>query len=114
METASRDFTHPVLDEEVRALSGFYMPIKEVRLPYGDRQVLYVLGHGEVDNSCCTEGGCGYISVTGYVLDWKSRTDNNGRAVSRVEPITDRGTRKDLRRRIANEEGAQVSMIQFE
>lgn len=114
MKNLARDFIHPILDEEVSFVSAFYVPIREVRLPYGDREVLYLLGYGEVDNSCCTEGGCGYVSVPGYILAWKSRTDENDNAVSRVEPIHDRDIIKELRRLIEKEEGVRQSMINFE
>ncbi|MEE8397672.1 MAG: hypothetical protein V3S89_01620, partial [Desulfobacterales bacterium] len=105
---------HPLLDEEVNFVSAFYVPVKEVRLPYGDREVLYLMGYGEVDNSCCTEGGCGYVQVPGYIIDWKFKTDKNGSARTRVEPITDRDTIKDLRRSIADEEGVLQSVVNFE
>ncbi len=114
MKPPSRDFIHPVLDEEVNGISGFYVPIREGRLPYGGREVLYLLGYGEVDNSCCTEGGCGYVQVPGYILDWKSGTDGNNNPISRVETVKDRAARKELRRLIAKEEGVQETMITFE
>ena len=114
MKTLPREFIHPLLDEEVKFISGFYVPTKEVRLPYGNREILYLLGYGEVDNSCCTAGGCGYVRVSGYIIEWKFKTDENHNTISLIEPIHDRDTKKKLRQLITKEEGVRQTMITFE
>jgi len=102
------------LDEEVRAIGGYYVPTKEVRLQYGDREILYLVGHAVVDSSCCGVGGCGYAKVPGFIREWKVRQADGSNPVTRVESITDRETRKAVRRIIAKEEGIRESMVDFE
>ena len=101
------------LDEEVNAIGGSYVAIKEVRLPYDDREILYVIGHAAVDASCCGVGGCGYAKVPGFLLGWKAGLSDSSHPVSHVEPITDREVRKAVRRIIAREEGVRESMVDF-
>jgi len=44
-------FTHPRLGETVESYGGYYIPQRVERLPYGDRQVLYVLGYACIESS---------------------------------------------------------------
>lgn len=101
-------------DTEIQAIGGHYVTVKEVCLPYQDREILYVIGYAVVDSSCCGVGGCGYAKVPGYLLDWKTKSNEDQYPVSRVEPITDRETRKVVRHVIASEEGVRESMVDFE
>lgn len=114
MSDASKDFTHPQLDEEVTAIGGHYVPVKEVLLPFQDRRVLYIAGYAAVDTSCCATGGCGYAKVPGYILDWKCKTGKENRPVSSVEPIRDRAARKQIRQLIEKAEGIRQSMVDFD
>ena len=113
MRPSPKTFVHMPLDEEVRAIGGHYVNVREVVFPYGDRKILYVLGHAAIDSSCCGVGGCGYAKVPGFVLDWKSDSDENNHPVSRMEPITDRTTKKAVRQMIAKAEGIRESMVDF-
>ena len=101
------------LDEEVNAIGGSYVAIKEIRLPYEGREILYLIGHAAVDASCCGVGGCGYAKVPGFLLDWKAGLSDGSHPVSHVEPIADREVRKAVRRIIAREEGVRESMVDF-
>ena len=114
MITLSKDFIHMPLDEEVNAVGGHYVTVKEVRLPYQDREILYLIGYAVVDSSCCGVGGCGYAKVPGFLLDWKVKSNKGSHPVSRVEPVTDRETKKAVRHIIAREEGVRESMVDFE
>ena len=51
------DYIHPVLDEEIETISGHYLLSRENRLPFNNRQVLYLIGCAVVDASCCGPGG---------------------------------------------------------
>lgn len=62
---------------------------KEIRLPFGDREVLVVIGNAVFDNTCCGAGGCRYAFVPGYVLAWHGEEAQEGFPVSAVEPIRD-------------------------
>lgn len=62
-------FTHPVLFEEVTAIGGHYTFVKEGNLLIKNRRVLYFVGLGSVDTSCCGAGGCIYAYVPGYIIE---------------------------------------------
>jgi hypothetical protein len=48
-QSVLKDYIHPVLNEEIRTISGHYILSSENRLPFNDRQVLYFTG------------GCGFL-----------------------------------------------------
>ena len=54
---ALKDFIHPVLNEEVRTISGHYELARENRFAFKGREVLYYIGCAVVDSSCCAPGG---------------------------------------------------------
>jgi len=62
-------FTHPVLFEEITAIGGHYTFVKEGALLIKNKKVLYFVGLGSVDTSCCGVGGCIYAYVPGYILN---------------------------------------------
>ena len=68
----TRDHVHLPLDEEVTAIGGSYRLVKEERLSIDGREVLYIVGHGVFDTTCCGAGGCAYAIVPGYIIDWKT------------------------------------------
>jgi hypothetical protein len=90
------EYTHIPLNEEVRSIGGYYTLEKEVRLPFNGREVLYVVGMGMVDTSCCGVTGCRYAIIPGYLLNWKVRSNKDNLAVSEVEPIRDLETKEQL------------------
>ena len=49
-----RDYTHEV-GKEVRSISGGYTLEREERISMKGKEVLYVVGNGCADSSCC---GC--------------------------------------------------------
>ena len=107
----AKDYVHEELDREIDAISGYYVFNKEVRLPYGEREVLYLVGYAVIDKSCCGTGGCGYAFVPGYIKTWKSRSDPGGRPISEIEPIRDQSERRALTKLIEDEE--IVNQVQF-
>ncbi|UCD56078.1 MAG: hypothetical protein JSV16_09500 [Candidatus Hydrogenedentota bacterium] len=107
-DLVAREYTHIELNVEVQSIGGRYVLEKEVRMPYHGEEVLYVVGTGVVDTSCCGMGGCRYAIVPGYVLDWKYRTDGHSRPVSEVEPIRDEEIREELRQCIMRDELVQL------
>ncbi len=100
----AQEYVHAALNEEVTAIGGHYVLVKEVRLPFRGHEVLYLVGHAAFDTSCCGVGGCGYALVPGIITGWKSGTNEAGLAVSRVEPIHDPGLQEQLRALIEAEE----------
>jgi hypothetical protein len=106
-----KEFTHPLLGEEVRSVSGFYMVEKETRLFHEGRAYLVLVASGYADTACCGVGGCRYALVPGEVLVWKGKTDTEGRPVSAVLPVTDPELRAALSQLVMEQEG--VLQAQF-
>ena len=112
MRAESREYIHHQLNREVTAIGGYYVLTKEARLPFAGREVLYVVGYAVVDNSCCGVGGMAYALVPGFIVAWKSKTNDDDLAVSLVEPIDDPTAQADIRRLIQGKE--VVHQIRFE
>jgi hypothetical protein len=110
--TTVKEFVHQELNQEVTALSGHYVLVKEARLPFRGRQILYLVGHATFDRACCGAGGCAYALVPGFIVDWKARTNHDGLAVSLVEPIHDEAAQREIRQSIEEEE--MVHQVQFQ
>jgi hypothetical protein len=106
-----REYTHIPLNEEVRSIGGHYVLEKEVRLPFNSREVLYIIGMGVVDTSCCGMTGCRYAIVPGYMVNWKARWNKDNLAVSEVEPIRDEASRQRLSEYLKKSE--LVQLVEF-
>jgi len=107
----SHDFTHYPLEEEVRSIAGYYVINREERFPYHGREVLYLVGCGVADSTCCGMTGCSYVLVAGYLLAWKAKTSAEGFAVSEVEPVISRDEQEELATLIKAKE--QVTQVNF-
>ena len=107
-----QEYAHLPLNEEVRGLSGFYVPCKEVRLKYNGKEVLYVIGSSTLESSCCGGGGsCGYAIVPGFILSWQKKKNQNGLPVSEVQPIADDKAKLEISRTIRTTEN--INNIDF-
>lgn len=105
-----KEYIHQRLNQEITAIGGHYVLMKEVRLPLQGREVLYLVGYAVIDTSCCGIGGCAYALVPGFILDWRYKRNKDGLAVSQVEPIQDEAIQKEVRWLIeSNETVQQVS-----
>jgi len=104
-------YTHLELNKAVNCIAGFYMPQKEVRLEYNNREVLYVIGQAVIESSCCGVGNWGYALVPGYIVSWQSERNEAGLPVSEVEPISDETSKDDIRKIIKKVE--DISQIDF-
>ena len=49
----TKEYVHAELGQEIRSITGYYIPEKEIKLKYKNKEVLYVFGAVVVDNSCC-------------------------------------------------------------
>ena len=93
-----KEYIHHELGKDIRSISGYYTYLEQDRIKINGKDVLYVLGAGVIDNSCCGAGGCLFIEVPGYVTAWKSSLSADGRWISMVEPVTDENNKEDIRR----------------
>ncbi|MDD5338661.1 MAG: hypothetical protein PHG35_04525 [Dehalococcoidales bacterium] len=97
-------YTHLEPNKDVPTPSGYYVPHKEVRLPYDGREILYVLSEAVVDSSCCGTGDFNTALIPGYIVKWRGEKNEDGNSVSLVESITDEKTRDVIRKIIKEKE----------
>jgi hypothetical protein len=90
-------YTHKELDKEIKTISGYFVYHEEKQFTFRGREVLYAVGFAAVDSSCCGVGGCPFIEVPGYVVSWKSGTNNAGNPISKVDPITSDEEAKEIK-----------------
>jgi len=91
-------YRHKELGTEIKVISGYFTYLEEERMTFRGRDVLYVVGVGVVDNSCCGVGGCLFIEVPGYVVSCKSDVDKEGRWISRIDAIEKDDEKEGIRR----------------
>ena len=106
-----KEHVHHELNQEITAIGGHYVLVKEARLPFRGREVLYLIGHAAFDTTCCGVGGCAYALVPGFIASWQSERKEDGLAVSQVEPIRDEAVQEEIRRRIEKQE--TIHQVQF-
>ncbi|MDD4859195.1 MAG: hypothetical protein PHR56_03205 [Dehalococcoidales bacterium] len=105
------DYTHLPINEQIDSLAGYYVPLKEVRLEYKGREVLYMIGQAVVEASCCGFQNRAYALVPGYIVKWQNKTTDKGLPVSEVEPIADDDAQEAVKKTIRQTE--QVDQIDF-
>jgi hypothetical protein len=111
-ETEIREYVHRALNQEVAAIGGFYVLIKEARLSLGGRQLLYLIGHAAFETACCGVSGCAYALVPGFIVRWKGETDGEGHAISQLVSIRDSDVQEQVRRLIGAREDIHQVVFQ--
>jgi hypothetical protein len=106
-----KDYVHEKLYQEVTAIAGYYVLTEEGRLPLHEREVLFLLGYGVIDNSCCGSGSCSYAVVPGFIIHWKYTKTAEGLPVTRVEPIRYHTLQNEIRASI--QQRAVVCQVNF-
>ncbi|MFO8048785.1 MAG: hypothetical protein R6U29_07115 [Desulfosudaceae bacterium] len=112
MLPCTRDYAHPEINQEVNAIGGHYVVIREERLPFQGEEVLYFVGHGIADRTCCGFGAFCYVTVAGYVRHWQYTRDDQGRPVTKVEPVTRAVDQKLIQKQIKQQE-SMVNQVNF-
>ena len=105
------NYTHLELNKDIEALAGYYTPLKEVKMQYNDRELLYVVGQVVVDSSCCGFANTGYVIVPGFIIDWKSRQNKDGLPISEVEPVSGKKAQLLIRKILRDSE--HIPQIEF-
>jgi len=98
------EYIHQELYQEITAIGGEYILVKEVRLPFEGRDTLYIVGHAAFDSTCCGVSGCAYALVPGFILQWRRKQNMEGLFVSEVEPIRSETTQAQIRELILEKE----------
>ena len=91
-----RKYTHLQLHGDVEAPAGHYTPLKEEKLEYQGRKILYIVGQAAIDSSCCGRAHYRYVIVPGYITKWQKETNEAGLPVTEVEPISDKASLKEI------------------
>jgi hypothetical protein len=91
-----QSYTHKELGTEIRSISGYLTYLEENRLSFRGGDVLYTVGIGIIDNSCCGAGGCQFIEVSGYIISWKAAVSRDGKVISLFNPIGSEEEKKDI------------------
>ncbi|MEI9476905.1 MAG: hypothetical protein WCO26_10050 [Deltaproteobacteria bacterium] len=106
-----KNYTHET-NKEIRSISGGYELDKEEKIQISGREMLYAVGNGLVDSSCCGFWGCRYALVVGYIVRWKYTADDAGNAVSEIDTIEDEDLKAELSIRInAKETVTQIIFL---
>jgi hypothetical protein len=105
------EYIHQELNQEIIAIGGEYILVKEARLPFKGREILYIVGHASFDSSCCGVSGCAYALVPGFILDWRVQPNTPGLPVSQVEPVQSESAQAKIRKLIFEKE--IVHQVQF-
>jgi hypothetical protein len=112
---ATLEYTHLPLGKDVPAFAGYYIPEKELRIPFHGREILYVIGQVVVETACqeitCNPGSSYYAMVPGYILKWQYRRNEDGLPVSKTESITDFKAKKEIEHLIYESEA--VTRVEF-
>lgn len=93
---AQKDFIHPVINSEIISIAGHYLYQQEIRIPFREKELLYLTGYYIIDTSCCGTGGCVFATIPGFIDQWHYRYTEEGTPVSLVEPIEDTETRSEV------------------
>jgi hypothetical protein len=101
------EYVHQDLHQQITAIGGHYVLVKEARLPFHGREILYLVGHAAFDTTCCGPGGCAYALVPGAVRSWQSSHTDEGLAISQVKPVREPDTQAEIRHLIEQMETVQ-------
>jgi hypothetical protein len=84
----------PVLDEKRFTTST------EHTLDYKGREVLYCYAEASAISFCSASGAnyAGNMIVKGYVIRWQYSTNEDGEALSEIEPISDKKEQEEISR----------------
>jgi len=91
---------HPVLDEPVTAIGGYYELTSEHTLVHAERTVLYATGFAEVDSSCCGVDGCAFAVVSGFLVEADIGDDDRGNRRCAVERVRDEDAKRAIRQQL--------------
>ena len=112
MNATVEDFTHPELNSEIQAIGGHYVVVKEARLPYQGEDLLYFIGQGIVDRTCCGFGAFRYANVAGFIRQWQYRQNADGRPISQVEPVTN-AREQDRIKHLIKQHEPMINQVNF-
>ena len=107
VSAATTRYTHLTPGKNiVFGIAGYYTPQQETRLPYNDREVLYVIGQVIMEAACCNiADDWVYSLVPGYIVEWQTDVNEEGEKITTVEPVRSDKEKADIRKAIQEREG---------
>jgi hypothetical protein len=108
----TNEYVHQELNQQVTAIGGHYLLVKEARLLFHGQEVLYLVGHAAFDTTCCGTGGCAYALVPGFIVSWRCGTNEDGLSVSAVQPIRQPELQEQIRRLLERQERVHQVIFQ--
>ena len=88
-----------------RAIGGHFELEREERLVHAGRPLVYLVGMGIVDRSCCGTTGLRYVVVPGFFVDEASAGAALDGRRREVEPIAGEALQREIRQAIRGREG---------
>ena len=113
LSTVKYVYVHVTEGEDI-GFEGRSYRIAEELLDYQGRKVLYLNSEASGVSFCDRSYAMhlGSINVKGYVVKWKYGTNEKGEALSQIEPITDEGEQREIRKFLKVR--YNVSAVRFE
>ncbi len=105
------EYVHVPLNQQNQSISGNFTLEKEGRIQFSGKEILYVVGMGIVDTSCCGMTGGRYALSPGFIVNWHYRKNKEGLWISEVSPVMDTGWQNQIRDLIKDIE--IVSQVNF-
>jgi hypothetical protein len=102
-------YTHLELNKDVPTPSGYYNPLKEVKINLDGRDILYTVNNAVIESSCCGANEYASATVPGYILGWHAEKTESGMPVTLVEPRRDEKARQAIRKLIRNNENIALT-----
>ncbi len=73
-----KEFVHKNLPFITHTIAGHFELTEEREIEYRGRPLLYYIGYGHINSSCCGTGACSYCLVIGFIK--KKKEIGPGRA----------------------------------
>lgn len=98
------EYIHKPLNQEALAIGGSYVLSREERLALDNDEILYLVGYGIFDRTCCGAGGCGYALVQGRIVRWQIKQTADGEPVSEIARVQSADERRRIEAMIKKKE----------
>lgn len=96
------EHTHKPIGQQVEAISGSYFIEAENKLAIGIKEILYLVGSVSELHTCCgsTSGGFKFITVPGFIKNWKTKKNKEGDLISDIEPVRDDKVKQEIKEKL--------------
>lgn len=99
------------IGQHIETISGWYSIDREEVIDFKGNHFLYIVGAAAVESSCCGNWGGTYVVVPGAIVSWQHEVEDDGVAISEVDPIRDAGLQEKIKKIITEREN--INLVQF-